>query len=290
MQVFISYQRADTAYAAHLLRYAMQHEHRVFIDTGDIAVGDAFRDVIRGAVASSELVLALVGAAFEPQRLHEPSDAVAFEWRQARFLGCRVHPVLVDDAQMLLERQLPPDLRWFPGQNASRLSRQALTADVAALLRAVPALAAPPRGVRRVLWVDDKPANNERERAELRASGIAFDNVVSTREAIEQLRLTTYDLVITDLGRGWSSDRSHVAGADLIADPVLSQGGPPVLVYAGRQAADRRTELRRLGAYGVATDRQDLYDLVAEVLGLQAVEDGRDRRGVNRTPGRTARA
>ena len=183
MQVFISDQRADTTYARHVLRYAMQPEHRVFIDTDDIAAGDAFHDVIRGALSSSELVLALVGDSFQCSRLHEPRNGVAYEWRQARLLGCRVHPVLVDGARMPREQDLPADLRWFPAQNASRLTRQALSADVAALLQVVPALAAPPRGVRRVLWVDDAPANNERERAELRRHGIVFDNVVSTQEA-----------------------------------------------------------------------------------------------------------
>ncbi len=130
MKVFISYQRGDTAYPAQLLRYALQPQHQVFINTGDIAVGGAFRDVIRGALASSELVLALIGGAFVSSRLHEPLNAVAYEWRQARFLGCRVHPVLVDGAQMLPERDLPADLRWLPGQNASRLTRQGLSAGV----------------------------------------------------------------------------------------------------------------------------------------------------------------
>ena len=68
--------------------------------------------------------------------------------------------------------------------------------DIDALVDAVPHLAAESRAYR-ILWVDDHPANNEQERAFLRPEGILFDNVVSTREAIEQLRFSRYDLVIT---------------------------------------------------------------------------------------------
>ncbi len=101
MQVFISYRRNDTAFAAHALRYALKlGGHTVFLDTGAIRDGEAFREVIRNSLRESDLVLSLIGRQFEPSRLHRPLDAVAFEWRQARFLGCVVHVVLVDATPM----------------------------------------------------------------------------------------------------------------------------------------------------------------------------------------------
>jgi len=99
--VFVSYRRRDSAFAAQALRYALRAtDHEVFLDTGTIAPGEAFREVIRDGLQRSSLVLALVGPEFDPGRLHEPLDAVAFEWRQARFLGCAVHAVLLDGAAM----------------------------------------------------------------------------------------------------------------------------------------------------------------------------------------------
>jgi len=65
---------------------------------------------------------------------------------------------------------------------------------------------------------------------------------VSSREALEQLRKESYDLVITDLGRADSSDRSENAGANFLQDPALRRVGPPVVVYAGRWAIARRDE------------------------------------------------
>ena len=113
-------------------------------------------------------------------------------------------------------RDLPAELRWVTRCNAFTLRAATLAADVDGLVAAIPSLGKTPRRAARVLWVDDKPANNERERKFLRPDGIVFDNVVSTAEAIEQLQSESYDLVITDLGRQGSSDGSSTAGATLL--------------------------------------------------------------------------
>ena len=117
------------------------------------------------------------------------------------------------------------------------------------------------------MWVDDRPANNEYERGLLRPAGIIFDNVVSTREAIEQLKNETYDVVITDLGREGSSDRSHDAGATFLDHPAVRSGRPPVIVYAGTWAVARRDELIQRGAVDVMSNREHLIETVLRSLG-----------------------
>jgi CheY-like chemotaxis protein len=266
VRVFLSYRRSDTAAVAHAVRYALLNGgHTVFLDTADVDTGDAFRDVIRDELANAGLVLFLVGPGFAPERLHRAGDVVRFEWMQARFFGCGIQLVLVDDARVPAAADLPPDLRWIAERNASRLVLDTLGQDIDALVEAVPRLAATPRSSR-VLWVDDHPANNEWERRHLRTEGILFDNVVSTIEAIEQLSFSRYDLVITDLGRLGSSDRSRAAGTDLLSHPVLREGGPPVIVYATWKAAARADALKARGAFGVAASQDDLYRLVRLAL------------------------
>jgi CheY-like chemotaxis protein len=268
MQVFLSYRRKDSAFAAQALRYALRLAgHAVFLDTGAIAPGEAFRDVIRDSLERSDLVLALVGNQWDASRLRAPLDAVAFELRQARFLGCMVHAVLLDGAPMPLEQALPDDLRWFCKRTASTIAGVSAGQQIEDLVAQIPQLAARPRGAARVLWVDDNPANNEEERSVLRRDGIVFDNVVSTREAIEQITSSTYDLVITDLGRRWSSDQSARAGHELLDDPIIKDGGPPVIVYAGSEAVRAEAELLALGAHGATADFARLLDMVREVLG-----------------------
>ena len=268
MNVFVSYQRTDTAMAAHALFYALRLAgHEAYVDTGAIAPGQFYRQVIANAISESNLLLALVGPHFDVGRLAEPTSVVTFEWQRARFHRTAVVPVLVDGAEMLRDDQLPAPLRWFTRTDAINLRGPSFVADVAACISAVPRVAAIPRRAARVLWVDDRPANNEYERSLLRPHGIVFDSVVSTSEALEQLANESYDLVITDLGREGSSDRSSSAGAAFLDQPVIRDGGPPVIVYAGTWAVARRAELVQRGAVGVMANREALINTVLEILG-----------------------
>jgi CheY-like chemotaxis protein len=268
VNVFISYQRADTAFAAHALAYALRLKgHVAFVDTGSIGVGELYRQVISNAVSKSNVVLALIGPSFKIQRLHQPTSVVTFEWQRARFHGTAVVPVLVDGGVMPKDEQFPSPLRWFARRNALVMRRPSLAADISACVAAVPTLAATPRRAARVLWVDDRPANNEYERKRLRPHGIVFDSVVSTAEALEQLTNETYDLVITDLGRKYSSDRSATAGAAFLEQSIVRDGGPPVIVYAGSWAVAKRKDLIKRGALDVMASRERLLATVLEVLG-----------------------
>ena len=268
MKVFVSYQRADTATAAHALGYALRLSgHEAFVDTGSIGVGELYRQVIANEVATSQLMFALIGPSFDARRLHEPASVVTYEWQRARFHGAAVVPIMVDTGTMPADEQLPAALRWLSRRNALGLRRASFSADIDACVSAVPALATTPRRAARVLWVDDRPANNEFERKWLRPHGIVFDSVVSTDEALEQLANESYDLVITDLGREHSSDRSATAGVAFLDQPIVRSGGPPVIVYAGRWAVAQRDELVGRGALAVMADRQPLFDTVLGVLG-----------------------
>src|SRR6185503_3758428 len=96
LNVFVHYQRADTALAAHALAYALRlGRHEAFVDTGDIGVGGLYRQVIANAVSTSNVMLALIGPSFDAQRLHEPTSVVTSEWQRARFHGTALVPVLV---------------------------------------------------------------------------------------------------------------------------------------------------------------------------------------------------
>jgi CheY-like chemotaxis protein len=268
VKIFVSYQRADTAPAAHALGYALRlGSHEAFVDTGSIGVGELYRQVIANAVSTSHLMFALIGPAFDARRLHDPTSVVFYEWQRARFHGAAVVPVLVGAAAMPSDEQLPPALRWLTRRNALALRLGSFSADIDACVSAVPTLATKPRRAARVLWVDDKPANNEFERKWLRPHGIVFDSVVSTEEALEQLGNESYDLVITDLGREHSSDASATAGAAFLDQPIVRNGGPPVIVYAGTWAMARRDELVVRGALEVMADRQQLFAAVLGVLG-----------------------
>lgn len=271
MKAFVSYQRADTFFAAHAVGYAVRLAgHEAFVDTGSIGGGERFSQVIGNAVADSNVMLVLIGRKFDVARLHAATSVLAYEWRQAQFHAVAVAPVLVDGGRMPECSELPAELRWFKRHNAYSLKRESFSGDVSTLLNHLPTLAKTPRRAARVLWVDDQPANNEPERKLLRLNGIVFDNVVSTGEAVEQLANESYDLVITDLGRSHSSDRSQTAGAAFLSEPILADGGPPVIVYGNQWAMRQREKLLRLGAVEVTASRSQLIDSVLGLLGRVA--------------------
>lgn len=277
--VFISYQRADTLYVAHALGYALRRAgHEAFVDTGSIGGGEIYPQKISRAISRANVVLALIGPKFKVTKLHEPTSVVTFEWRYAQYHGAAVVPVLVENAVMPKDDELPPELRGIAKRNAYPLRPSSLEPDIDALVKAIPSLAVEPRRVARVLWVDDKPANNELERARLRPFGVVFDNVVSTHEAIEQLAFESYDLVITDLGREHSSDRSSTAGSAFLKHPTVKKVGPPVIVYAGTWAAAQREKLVRLGAADVMANREQLINTVLRMLGRTPEEPPHDLR------------
>lgn len=273
--IFISYQRSDTLMLAQCLRYALRAGgHEPFLDTGAIPPGVAFAPFIDEAIARSELVLVLIGPSFAYERLSAPNSVLAFEWRRARFHGCAVVPVLADAPAFASDR-VPGELRWLPALNARLVSTQSITADIDELVAAVPALARRPRPSARVLWIDDDPKFNLRERRYLRTQGVSFDNVVSTEEAVEQLRNAAYDLVITDLTRFTLDEQSRTAGLDAL-QWVIRAGGPPVIVYSGKSAVSHRNEVLRLGAFGSTNDPSELYALVNQALGRTLPPDGAD--------------
>jgi CheY-like chemotaxis protein len=267
MKVFVSYQRADTFFAAHAIGYALRLAgHDAFVDTGSVVGGALYPQVISNFVADANVMLALIGPQYSFARLSEPTSVVAFEWRRAQFHGCPVVPVLVDGGAVPLDTDIPSELRWFTKRNAYTVDRASFSGDVSTLVDAIASLSAIPRRAARVLWVDDRPANNEYERGLLRPHGIVFDNVVSTGEAIEQLANETYDLVITDLGREGSSDHANDAGATFLQHPAV-RAGPPVVVYAGMWAVIARDQLMELGALDVMADREQLVNTVLRTLG-----------------------
>ena len=65
MIVFVSYQRADTLYAAHAVGYALRLAgHEAFVDTGSIGGGELYPQTIAKAVSTAHVMLALIGPAF----------------------------------------------------------------------------------------------------------------------------------------------------------------------------------------------------------------------------------
>jgi len=130
--VFLSYRREDAGPYARLLQSQLREripDARVFMDLDSIEAGLDFAEVIRAAVDSCTVFVALIGRQWATlvdeqgqRRLDNPDDFVRFEVQTALERGVRVIPVLVDDAKPLRQQELPPELRKLAQLNALEMS------------------------------------------------------------------------------------------------------------------------------------------------------------------------
>ena len=144
-RIFISYRRQETAWPAGRL-YDVLVEHfpaeAVFKDVDNIDPGDEFVERITAAVASCDVLLALIGPQWltitnkkGQRRLDNPEDYVRLEIETALTRKIRVIPILVDDARMPGEDELPPTVAPLVYRNAVEINP--VTFDTKRLISAV---------------------------------------------------------------------------------------------------------------------------------------------------------
>jgi CHASE2 domain-containing sensor protein len=120
-QVFISYRRDDASANAGRLCDWLQRQFKeanVFLDTEKIAPGDNFPQVLQERLATTVVLLAVIGKAWASitdaagnRRIINPKDFVALEVGTALKRQIRIIPVLVGGASIPKAEQLPPDLQ-----------------------------------------------------------------------------------------------------------------------------------------------------------------------------------
>jgi DNA-binding winged helix-turn-helix (wHTH) protein/tetratricopeptide (TPR) repeat protein len=105
-----------------------------------------------------------------------------------------------------------------------------------------------------VLWVDDRPSNNARERGSMAALGLEFVLATSTEQAIDELGRQSFALVISDMKRG-SEQR---AGFTLLSAMHANKDSTPLIFYTSSCTEAEMAEAKRRGAVGCATLVSDL--------------------------------
>ncbi|MEU5014368.1 response regulator [Streptomyces sp. NPDC021749] len=121
--------------------------------------------------------------------------------------------------------------------------------------------------LRRVLWVDDHPANNAYEAAQLQALGVDVVQVESTGQGIEALSTAAppFDAVISDMARNENGSFHAEAGLELVREMRAGGRPVPVFIYASHQALARRSEILAAGGNGVTSSPTQLFALLRKV-------------------------
>jgi CheY-like chemotaxis protein len=126
-----------------------------------------------------------------------------------------------------------------------------------AVLRRLSACGPLLRGTR-VLWVDDQPANNEAEVRLLRSLDVEVQQVTTSTEALDFLKIRNYLLVITDFDR----QGSPTAGITFAGQVATQTAAPPVIGYVGSSQAGMA---RPAHFFGVTNRPDHLMHLVCDV-------------------------
>jgi CheY-like chemotaxis protein len=111
-----------------------------------------------------------------------------------------------------------------------------------------------------LLWVDDHPEGNVRERRLLRRFGVFVDLAKSNDDAEQRFLETAYDLVISDIGRDKGEGGLAIPDRLARADPRR----PPVIFYV-TTLEDGTPE----GAVGITNRPDALMDLVLDCVEKQ---------------------
>jgi CheY-like chemotaxis protein len=123
-------------------------------------------------------------------------------------------------------------------------------------------------GPRRVLWVDDSPANNLYEVARLKEEGFEVVQVRSTAEAMKELASGgPFGLVISDMGRRENGRQHNEAGKELIRRMKEKGVAVPVVVYSSTGAVERNLQaVLEAGAVGMTASPLSLFEMIYRVM------------------------
>jgi hypothetical protein len=152
-RLFISYRRSDTQMVAGRLRESLARrlgERAIFRDKNSLAAGEDWTKAISDALSGDVVVLALIGPTWATitdsagrRRLDDPGDWNRVELERA-FAGCsRVIPLLVDDARMPAECDLPDSLKGLAHSMALKLRDDDWDSDIERLVQAIGRIDAP---------------------------------------------------------------------------------------------------------------------------------------------------
>jgi len=110
-----------------------------------------------------------------------------------------------------------------------------------------------------ILWVDDRPKNNTRERERLRRMGLECDLSRSTEDALRKISDHRYTVVITDMHR----EEGHDEGLTLIKAMNARNYNIPVILYAQASPKHLRAEAVAMGAIDTVESKEvGFYELV----------------------------
>lgn len=111
-----------------------------------------------------------------------------------------------------------------------------------------------------ILWVDEHPANNLGLSNAFQDLGIKVIQVASTDEALDQLKKSEFDTIITSMTWGYINED----GLKFIADLQKRGVKIPVIIYAAHWAAQNQGQEKKFGVQAITNDPSVVYRLTIQ--------------------------
>ncbi len=148
-------------------------------------------------------------------------------------------------------------------QAESPTSEEQLRRIVEAVRAAGPAaIATNERWRNRILWVDDRPENNDFERRAFETMGLSFEIALSTDEAFAILLNNKFAAIISDMGRREGPREGYV-----LLDRLRKEGdNTPLFFYASSNAPEHKRETHQHGGQGCTNNAQELFEMVTRAV------------------------
>ena len=120
--IFLSYRRTDSPQACRVYDWLVRRfgTDAVFMDDSAIPFAVNFPDFVGHAIASSKVLIALIGAEW-PKKIRLADDPVKMEIETALAHNIPVLPVLIGSTLMPNAEELPPSISIITAQNAERI-------------------------------------------------------------------------------------------------------------------------------------------------------------------------
>jgi CheY-like chemotaxis protein len=165
--------------------------------------------------------------------------------------------VRLDFAEALLEAQTKADHSAAEPEDAPAPSARERRSAVSRLEHAAEFMTG-----RTILWVDDHPEWNTPVATLFRRVGMTVETVKSTRDALDALRGTSFDLIITDMRRE-TEEPGTTAGVTLLDALAKQRIATPVILFSGH------TDVRRglpPGLFAYTSGGDNLVQYVIDVM------------------------
>ena len=139
-KIFISYRRDDSAGSAGRLYDHLEinlGKQIIFQDVDSIPLGSNFEEIIEESIDKCDIVLAVIGRNYikivddaGKRKIQNPNDFVNIELTLANKFNKKVIPILVDNALMPSEEDLPKNLSFLSKLNAFSIRHDKWRDDV----------------------------------------------------------------------------------------------------------------------------------------------------------------